>query len=107
MAIIEIISNLARSLTLGLRLIANMTAGHVVLVLFRSRTVRLGVIRRLLFWGLGSFYLFFELAVCVVQTLVFIMLLVIYSNDYRLLPCSEHRLNKLVVLGTVDSFGML
>jgi F-type H+-transporting ATPase subunit a len=70
MLIIEGISHLARPLSLGLRLMGNMTGDHAVLAIFL---------------GLAAFPVLFPIPilmlgtlVCIVQTLVFCLLSMVY-----------------------------
>lgn len=67
--IIEIISSLIRPLTLGVRLGANLTAGHLILGLVRRRVVGQLIINLL------------ELLVSVVQAYVFSLLLSLYFKE--------------------------
>ena len=66
--IIEIIDNLARPFSLGIRLFANMFADHRVLSVFTGLT-KLGI--PVVFYALGSL-------VCVVQAFVFVLLAMVY-----------------------------
>lgn len=68
MIIIEIISHVARPLSLSLRLFGNMTGDHLVLAVFTDLTK---FIIPVLFYGLGTF-------VCFMQAFVFMMLTMIY-----------------------------
>jgi len=76
MLVIEVVDNLARPFSLGIRLFANMFADHHVLNLFTSMTY-LGV--PVLLYMLG-------LLVCVVQAFVFVLL----SMIYVLMASHEH-----------------
>lgn len=81
----EIISTVMRPLALGLRLAANILAGHVITSLVANCLVfvtLLGGVSSLVF-GAVSFGLFlFEGAVCVIQAYVFILLLRVYIQEY-------------------------
>lgn len=68
MIIIEIVSHIARPLSLSLRLFGNMTGDHLVLAVFTDLTK---LIVPVLFYGLGTF-------VCFMQAFVFMMLTMIY-----------------------------
>lgn len=77
---IEIISYLARPVTLSLRLFANMMAGHTLLKVFGGFVVALG------FFGLAPFVFIvaiyaLELIVAVLQAYVFTVLTCLYLND--------------------------
>lgn len=81
----EIIRTIMRPLALGLRLAANMLAGHVITSLVANCLIYVflsGRVRMLIF-GVISFGLFlFEGAVCVIQAYVFILLLRVYIQEY-------------------------
>jgi F-type H+-transporting ATPase subunit a len=84
---IEVISFLARPLTLAIRLFANMTAGHVLLKVFGGFIVSLGLAGGLLtplailpFAG-NVLLMALELLVAVLQAYVFALLTSIYLND--------------------------
>ena len=74
MFVIELISHIVRPITLGIRLMANMTADHMVLTIFIGLFAAMG-----LYW-LPVPIVFYLLGVLVVtvQTLVFCLLSVIY-----------------------------
>ena len=77
MLVIEIISHLARPLSLALRLLGNMTGDHMVLAIFMSLGSIMGMS-----WLYPLVYpvplLALGLLVCVVQTLVFCLLSMVY-----------------------------
>ena len=68
MLVIEVVDNLARPFSLGIRLFANMFADHRVLGLFTGLT-KIGF--PVVFYALGSL-------VCLVQAFVFVLLAMIY-----------------------------
>jgi F-type H+-transporting ATPase subunit a len=70
MIIIEVISHLARPLSLGLRLMGNMTGDHAVLAIF------LGLVAIPLLFPIPILML--GTLVCIVQTLVFCLLSMVY-----------------------------
>nr|ABK79934.1 ATP synthase F0 subunit 6 [Tigriopus californicus] len=78
MVLIEITSNVIRPLTLAVRLFANLTAGHILVVLLSSTCGGL-----MTFAGLGVLVLLFvlELAVCVIQGYVFSTLNILYFSE--------------------------
>ncbi len=87
MIIIELISYLARPLSLSIRLFANMMAGHLILKLFASFCVMLtayslnvavlGVLPLMLNVGVTAL----EFLVAILQTYVFTLLTCLYIND--------------------------
>jgi F-type H+-transporting ATPase subunit a len=68
MLLIEVIDNLARPFSLGIRLFANMFADHNVLGVFTGLTK---LVVPIAFYALGTL-------VCVVQAFVFVLLAMIY-----------------------------
>lgn len=81
----EIIRAVIRPLALGLRLAANILAGHVITSLVANCLVYMALSARVgvLVFGAISFGLFlFEGAVCVIQAYVFILLLRVYVQEY-------------------------
>ncbi len=79
-AIIEFLSFLSRPFTLAIRLFANMTAGHVLLKVFGSFVVALGVFG-VVPLGVNVALTALELLIAVVQAYVFALLASIYLND--------------------------
>ena len=82
MILVELISSLVRPFTLGFRLAANITAGHVILGLtarLAARTISHGRILRII---IPMLYRAFEVIICWVQAYVFLLLIIFYSNDY-------------------------
>ncbi len=77
---IEILSYLARPVTLSLRLFANMMAGHTMLKVFAGFVVALGLLGAApLVILVGLFVL--ELIVAVLQAFVFTILTWLYLHD--------------------------
>ncbi len=77
---IEVLSYLARPVTLALRLFANMMAGHTMLEVFATFVVLLGV------FGFAPFVMIvalmaLEVVVAVLQAYVFAILTCLYLND--------------------------
>lgn len=79
-AIIEFLSFLSRPFTLAIRLFANMTAGHVLLKVFGTFVVSLGVFG-ILPLGVNVALTALEVLIAVVQAYVFALLASIYLND--------------------------
>nr|YP_010713416.1 ATP synthase F0 subunit 6 [Dinobdella ferox]WDA96091.1 ATP synthase F0 subunit 6 [Dinobdella ferox] len=83
--LIETISVAVRPITLSFRLAANMTAGHVVLCLmnqYLSFVMNKMTLNNFLLTSLSSFYIFFELFICLIQAYIFCLLLTLYSDDH-------------------------
>lgn len=85
--LVEVISYLSRSLSLGLRLFANMFAGHTLLNILGSFTVKIGelggiyLILAIFPFFFILFFSFLELLVCFLQSLVFVILVLTYLED--------------------------
>ena len=77
---IEVISYLARPITLSLRLFANMMAGHTMLKVFGGFVVALGLFGFAPFIFIIAIYAL-ELIVAVLQAYVFTVLTCLYLND--------------------------
>lgn len=78
LVIIETISILIRPLTLTVRLVANITVGHVVCALIR---VVLRSLRSV--WSISIiiiFYTIFEFAIAIIQAYIFSLLLTLYTE---------------------------
>nr|UTN43153.1 ATP synthase F0 subunit 6 [Strongylocotes lipogonus] len=79
LVLVETVSYFIRPLTLGIRLMANVMAGHLILSLMGSTiTYSLTMLPSVLL--LGGF-LAFEICVCVVQAYVFFMLTAMYWKE--------------------------
>ncbi len=77
---VELLSYLSRPISLGVRLFANMMAGHTMLKIFGGFTVSLGI------WGFAPFVInvaltAFEIMVSFLQAYVFTILTCIYLHD--------------------------
>jgi len=85
LVIIESTRILVRPLTLSFRLAANMTAGHIVLSLvgiYSATSLLTTPISATLFILFRSFYILFELAICLIQAYIFCLLVSLYSDDH-------------------------
>jgi len=80
MVIVELISFLIRPLTLAIRLIANLTAGHLILSLISS-----GIPELAYTWGclliFVSIFNVLEVAIRIIQGYIYTTLLLLYYND--------------------------
>ena len=76
--LLEVVRLFIQPLTLSIRLIANVGAGHLALRLARSLLILLSGIRSFLVFLVLIFYFCFELAVNLVQAYIFFLLLLRY-----------------------------
>nr|UZA61291.1 ATP synthase F0 subunit 6 [Rhynchothorax sp. JZ-2022] len=81
MVVIETISNVIRPITLSVRLMANMTAGHLLISLMSSTCEKLSLGPILLIILLQMFLMILELAVAIIQAYVFATLVLLYYNE--------------------------
>lgn len=84
LVIIETIRVSVRPLTLSFRLAANITAGHIVLTLIRSFTIKGSYINFISLTMFTRGYLIFEFAICLIQAYIFCLLLSLYRNDHSI-----------------------
>nr|AET13176.1 ATP synthase F0 subunit 6 [Carukia barnesi] len=85
LVVIETLSYFSRALSLGLRLAANLSAGHLLMVILGSFTFQLACAQ---VWSLTSVALFIslfvvvlEIAVAAIQAYVFCLLTAVYISD--------------------------
>nr|YP_009130804.1 ATP synthase F0 subunit 6 [Siboglinum fiordicum]AIL54880.1 ATP synthase F0 subunit 6 [Siboglinum fiordicum] len=81
--LIETTSILIRPITLGFRLAANMSAGHIILILI-STYLASSLFSTLFFFlfFIQISYFLFEIAISLIQAYIFCLLLSLYSNDH-------------------------
>lgn len=78
--LIESIRNIIRPLTLSVRLIANMVAGHILISLLSNVLDR----SLFLFFPLSivlNILILLEISVCLIQAYVFVILISLYMNE--------------------------
>nr|QIB72579.1 ATP synthase F0 subunit 6 [Sternaspis scutata] len=84
--LIEMTSTLIRPITLSFRLVANMTAGHIVLGLmgiYLSFSLFSGSLTSsTLMILIQTGYVLFEMGICLIQAFIFCLLLSLYSDDH-------------------------
>nr|UKZ48261.1 ATP synthase F0 subunit 6 [Punctum randolphii] len=81
--IIETVSIFIRPLTLTVRLVANMSAGHIVLSLIaNSLSSSLSISSTSLVYLLMAGYVLFEFFVSVIQAYIFTLLISLYSQEH-------------------------
>nr|UAA82169.1 ATP synthase F0 subunit 6 [Walkerella microcarpae] len=81
MVLIETISNIIRPLTLGVRLSANMIAGHLLMTLISSTGTNLNILLLLLMLFSQNILIILELSVSIIQAYVFTVLSTLYSTE--------------------------
>nr|ACH81766.1 ATP synthase subunit 6 [Nasonia longicornis]ACH85708.1 ATP synthase subunit 6 [Nasonia longicornis]ACH85720.1 ATP synthase subunit 6 [Nasonia longicornis]UVN15302.1 ATP synthase F0 subunit 6 [Nasonia longicornis] len=81
MVLIESISNIIRPLTLGVRLSANMIAGHLLMTLISSTGNKLNMVMLMIMLLIQSILIVLELSVSVIQAYVFSVLSLLYSTE--------------------------
>lgn len=79
--IIELIRNVIRSLTLRIRLIANIVSGHLLLTLIGNLIERKSIFIVIILTLVQRILTILEIGVAFIQAYVFCMLLTLYSND--------------------------
>lgn len=86
LVLIESVSILVRPITLSVRLIANISAGHIVLTLIGNYiTTRLfipGAFSILLLIRIQVLYTIFEFGIGVIQAYIFCLLITLYSDEH-------------------------
>nr|YP_002970599.1 ATP synthase F0 subunit 6 [Thermophis zhaoermii]ACR55926.1 ATP synthase F0 subunit 6 [Thermophis zhaoermii] len=84
MIMIETISLLMRPLALGVRLTANITAGHLLMTMVSSTMlnfINTHITLSLLTWALLLLLTLLELAVACIQAYVFVLLIILYLQE--------------------------
>nr|QTH79125.1 ATP synthase F0 subunit 6 [Hemathlophorus sp.] len=81
MVMIETISNLIRTITLSVRLTANMIAGHLLMTLLSSTGTSLSVYFIFILILIQFMLLTLEAAVSIIQSYVFMVLSALYSSE--------------------------
>nr|YP_003891053.1 ATP synthase F0 subunit 6 [Tanystylum orbiculare]ADB91989.1 ATP synthase F0 subunit 6 [Tanystylum orbiculare] len=81
MVLIESVSNIIRPITLSVRLMANMTAGHIMILLISSSCVNLSFKYSFIIIFIQISLMFLELAVAMIQAYVFTTLSSLYYNE--------------------------
>nr|UZA66683.1 ATP synthase F0 subunit 6 [Tanystylum sp. JZ-2022] len=81
MVIVESISNIIRPITLSIRLMANMTAGHILISLMSNMCVQTTTLITIFTIISQCLLMIMELAVALIQAYVFTTLLSMYYNE--------------------------
>lgn len=86
LVLIETVRIIARPVTLSVRLIANIRAGHIVLTLIGNYLTAslffLPSTRVLILLGIQIFYTIFEFGIGVIQAYIFCLLITLYSDEH-------------------------
>ena len=85
LVLIETVRIIVRPVTLSVRLVANMRAGHIVLRLIGIYSSSYIFISELTFISLlrvQVFYIIFEMGICLIQAYIFCLLLTLYADDH-------------------------
>ena len=87
LVIVELIRNILRTLTLPLRLAANLTVGHVILAALRAYTIFAFTSANLIITALITLtlvmgFIFVEFGVALLQAYVFFLLTTLYANEH-------------------------
>jgi ATP synthase subunit 6 len=82
LVVIETIRIMVRPITLSVRISANIRTGHIILGLVRgSSSVSLGGFSTFVVF-LCSFYIVFEIGVCLIQSYIIILLPTLYNDEH-------------------------
>ena len=79
---IETVRILIRPLTLRVRIIANISAGHIIIGLIANSLTTLGALSYLIVTVVHVGYNMFEVFVCVIQAYVFSLLVKLYGEEH-------------------------
>nr|YP_003204724.1 ATP synthase F0 subunit 6 [Bivetiella cancellata]ACF04818.1 ATP synthase F0 subunit 6 [Bivetiella cancellata] len=86
LVLIETVSIMVRPITLSVRLMANMSAGHIVLTLIgsylTSSLLASSVFLMFVLVLIQIFYTIFEFGIGLIQAYIFCLLIVLYSNEH-------------------------
>nr|YP_009487068.1 ATP synthase F0 subunit 6 [Semisulcospira coreana]BBB06415.1 ATP synthase F0 subunit 6 [Semisulcospira coreana] len=86
LVLIETVSIMARPITLSVRLMANMSAGHIVLTLMGNYLTAsifcFPSFNMLMLLMLQIFYTIFEFGISVIQAYIFCLLITLYSDEH-------------------------
>lgn len=85
LVLVETIRIIVRPLTLSVRLVANMRAGHIVLRLvgiYCSSYIFKRTLRFSMLIFIEIFYTVFEIGICIIQGYIFCLLLTLYRDDH-------------------------
>ena len=86
LVLIETVSIIVRPITLSVRLMANISAGHIVLTLvgnyMTTRVLTAGIFSSILLVSIQVLYSVFEFGIGVIQAYIFCLLITLYSDEH-------------------------
>lgn len=86
LVLVETLSICVRSITLSVRLVANICAGHIILGLvgtyLRAGLFSWSWLSVGLLAGVQVFYSMFEVGICLIQAYIFCLLIILYSDEH-------------------------
>ena len=82
LVLVETVSVLIRPLTLTVRLIANISAGHIVLSLVANCLTSVSGVSFFSVLALNTGYNMFEVFVCIIQAYIFSLLIKLYAGEH-------------------------
>ena len=86
LVLIETIRIMVRPITLSVRLVANISAGHIVLSLigiYASSFIFISGVSFFCLIVIQFMYIVFEMGICLIQAYIFCLLLTLYADDHR------------------------
>lgn len=84
--VLELMGVLIRPMSLGLRMVANITAGHCIMAIFGQAIVAIrftSITGAILIIAIYSVYYILEIGVAIIQAYIFVTLIALYSGDHR------------------------
>ena len=81
LVLVEVISYAARAISLGVRLAANIIAGHLLFTIMSGFVLSMPGVTGILPAGVLIFIAVLEIGVAIVQAYVFCLLIIIYLRD--------------------------
>jgi len=87
LVLVETVRIIVRPITLSFRLAANISAGHIVLTLigvYAGRAFFGSFFTFLILIGVQTFYIIFEMGICLIQSYIFCLLASLYRDDHPL-----------------------
>lgn len=82
LCLIEFVRLIIRPMTLTVRVVANLRTGHILIGLLAGGCLRSPGMLSLIVIIVGSLYIIFEIAVCLVQAYIFTLLPTLYGDEH-------------------------